>query len=256
MVTSPSRFDHSACSYPGHEPPVPVRLTVLPDHPCSYLPGRVATSRALFAAGLPPELYHRFMDAGFRRSGKLIYQPICRGCRACLPLRVRVDGFTPSKSQRRCWRRNRDLVVTQGAPEPTDEKFALYRRYQVEWHAKGEGEDDRDSFESFLYDSPVQTVEFCYRDPAGKLVAVGICDLAPQSLSSVYFYHDPAESKRGLGVFGALRELAEAKALAVPYYYLGFWIAGCRTMDYKASYGPHELLQPDGTWRACERQSD
>ncbi len=134
-------------------------------------------------------------------------------------------------------------------PEPTDEKYELYRRYQIEWHSKDGASEDRESFESFLYDSPVQSVEFCYRNQVGKLLAVGICDVASESLSSVYFYHDPAESKRGLGIFGALYEIAKARMLRIPYYYLGFWVAGCSAMKYKATFEPNEILSADGQWR-------
>ena len=238
-----------ACPFPSHAPPVRVPLVVLADHDCSYLPGRVATSRAFFSSQLSPELYHQFMDAGFRRSGRLVYQPICRGCRACLPLRVPTDRFQPSKSQRRCWRGNQDLIITAGEPEPTDEKFALYQRYQAEWHGKRAGEDHRESFEAFLYESPVETVEMCYRNAAGDLVGVGICDVAPRSLSSVYFYHDPAESKRGLGTFAALYEIALARSLGIAHYYLGYWVSGCGAMAYKASFRPCEVLDGEGSWR-------
>jgi arginine-tRNA-protein transferase len=228
---------------------VAVRLTVLGDHNCSYLPGRTARSRA-FVVGreMSPQVYHAFMDAGFRRSGRLIYQPVCAGCRACLPLRVPVATFAPSKSQRRCWRRNADLQVSIDEPRSTDEKFELFRRYQRLWHGKADA-DDRQSFEEFLYDSPVQTVELCYRGRGGRLLAVGICDLSPRSLSSVYFYHEPAESRRGLGTFGALHEIAQARAAGIPYYYLGYWIKGCASMEYKSSFGPCEVLEADGVWR-------
>ena len=135
-----------------------------------------------------------------------------------------------------------------GAAEPTDEKFALYERYQLEWHGKADGED-RESFESFLYDSPVETVEFCYRDQVGRLVAVGICDVSPTSVSSVYFYHEPAEAKRSLGTFGVLHEIEWARSLGMPFYYLGYWVVGCGAMEYKASFRPCEILEPDGKWR-------
>lgn len=240
-----------ACPYPSHRPPVRVPLVMLSDHPCSYLPGRTATSRAFFASSVPPSIYHQFMDAGFRRSGLLIYQPICRGCRACLPLRVPVDRFLPTKSQRRCWRRNQDLILAVQSAEATDEKFNLYQRYQADWHGKPEPED-RESFESFLYESPVDSIEFSYRDGAGKLLAVGICDISKASLSSVYFYHDPAESRRGLGIFGALHEIAHARALGIPFYYLGYWVEGCAAMEYKAGFQPCQVLRPDGQWRGEE----
>ena len=243
----PQTFSH----YPAAPPPVKVSLATVGDQPCSYLPGRVSTSRAAWADQIPGELYHRFMEAGFRRSGKVLYQPACRGCRACQSIRVPVSSFQPSKSQRRSRRGNQDLVVSVHEPLPTDEKFDLYRRFLAGRFARddGAGDDRREAFEQFLYDSPVETVEFCYRNAAGALLAVGICDVCAESLSSVYFYHDPAESRRGLGTFGALREIEAATELGIPYYLLGFWVPGCGAMEYKASFGPYEVLCPDGVWR-------
>jgi arginine-tRNA-protein transferase len=84
---------------------------------------------------------------------------------------------------------------------------------------------------------------------AGKLLAVGICDVSRRALSSVYFYFDPAEYKRSLGTFGALREIAFAHDAGIPYYYLGYFIEPCRSMRYKAEFRPFELLHADGQWR-------
>jgi len=84
------------------------------------------------------------------------------------------------------------------------------------------------------------------------LLAVGICDVCEQSLSSVYFFFDPAHSERGLGTFGALYEIATATRLGIPHYYLGYWIRDCRQMRYKTSFRPCELLGTDGTWRPAE----
>ncbi len=244
----PQLPEHFACAYPALPPPVDVHLTVLPEHDCPYLPPRRATTRALMASRVSPEIYHDFLDAGFRRSGKLIYQPICNGCRRCVPIRVPVDRFKPSTSQRRCFRRNTDLIVSISPPIPTPEKQDLYHRYTTDWH----GRDDIEAFESFLYDSPVDTIEFCYRNAAGRLLAVGICDLSPLSLSSVYFYFDPADAKRGLGTFGALYELDWAAKAGIPFYYLGYWVHGCGAMQYKANYRPCELLLPDGRWAQAD----
>ncbi|HEX8341636.1 MAG TPA: arginyltransferase [Tepidisphaeraceae bacterium] len=228
-------------------PPIDVRLTVLPDVPCPYLPGETETLRAVMASGVDGETYRAFMDAGFRRSGKMLYQPVCRSCRACVPLRVPVGTFSPGASQRRCWRRNADLRVTTDRPRLSDEKFTLYSRYVHDWHAKPE-EANREALQGFLYDSPTDTIEFEYRDPAGRLLGVGICDRSRQSLSSVYFYFDPREARRGLGTFGALVELDYCRRLAIDYYYLGYFVEGCGAMNYKATFRPHELLDISGTW--------
>ena len=227
-----------------------VPLVTVGEHSCSYLPGRLSTTRALWAEGIPGELYHRFMDAGFRRSGKLLYQPACHGCRACRPIRVPVADFRPTKSHRRCRRRNADLAITVAEPVATDEKYALYLRYLAGRFGKANAEEEgREAFEQFLYDSPVETLEFSYRADDGRLLAVGICDVSLESLSSVYFYYDPAASRRGLGTFGALREIESAATLGIPFYYLGFWVLGCGAMEYKAQFRPNEVLYPDGIWR-------
>jgi arginyl-tRNA--protein-N-Asp/Glu arginylyltransferase len=229
--------------------PARVPLSVIPDHPCPYLPLRVARSRALWADQMPAKTYHAFMDAGFRRSGKVIYQPMCNGCRACQPIRVPVERFRPTKSQRRCSRRNADLTVAVAAPVPTSEKYELYVRYIREWHG-GAVQGEYDGFVSFLYDSPVESAELCYRDASGRLLAVGICDVSGDSLSSVYHYFDPGDASRGLGTFGALWEIEHARQRKIAYYYLGYWIDGCRSMEYKSTIRPYEILWPDQVWRA------
>ena len=235
--------------YPAIPPPASVPLAVLPSHPCPYLPGKIAEDRAIWAGSIPPELYQRFMDAGFRRSGKLLYQPACRGCRSCISIRVPVQGFRPDKSQRRCGRRNADLEVHVGSPVCSAEKFELYRKYVTQWHRRTDA-DDATAFESFLYDSPLSTtLEFEYRDTAGTLLAVGICDRCPSALSSVYLYFDPGESARGLGTFAALQEIQFASQFSLTHYYLGYWVSGCRAMEYKNNYRPNETLHPDGVWR-------
>ena len=249
MDEIPSIPRHS--TYPSHAPPVQLRLVESPAHACSYFPDRSAITRAFWASEIPPELYHRFMDAGFRRSGKVVYQPICHRCRSCVPIRVPVARFVPNKSQRRAWRKNQDLIVTADLPTPTEEKHQLYERYRRHWHASNEGHD-WETFTSFLYDSPVETLEFSYRDPAGKLLGIGICDVCAASLSTVYFYFDPEESQRGLGTFSALWEVEWARRAGIPYYYLGYWVSGCGTMEYKAGFHTCELLGADGIWREKE----
>jgi arginine-tRNA-protein transferase len=204
--------------------------------------------RAFMCNEIDPELYHDLMDAGFRRSGRLIYQPICAGCRECQPIRVPVDRFTPSKSQRRAWKRNQDVKVSIESPIPTQEKFDLYSRYVRDWHSRPE-EAEPGAFASFLYDSPVETIEITYRDASNQLLGVGICDVCSRSLSSVYFYFDPAQASRGLGTFSSLWEIEFARRRAIAYYYLGYWVGGCETMHYKCTFRPHEILHPDGVWR-------
>jgi leucyl-tRNA---protein transferase len=226
-------------------------IAASPAHLCSYFPNRPARFRAFEAASLSADAYQHYMDAGFRRSGRIVYQPVCAGCRRCVPLRVPVARLVMSKSQRRVLRKNSDLQVRAGRPEPSAEKWQLYERYQKQWHDGVQGGDPI-SFIEFLYQSPVETMEFEYRDGAGRLVGAGICDVSPKSISSVYFYFDPAERKRSLGTFSALYEMLWARELAIPYWYAGYWVDGCATMSYKSRFHPAEILCTDGHWRELQ----
>lgn len=225
-----------------------MRLTTLQDVPCPYLPGRAETVRAVLASRIDGTTYHAFLDANFRRSGRMIYQPVCHACQECRSLRVPTGSFTPTASQRRVARKNADLTITVAEPELTDEKADLYARYVREQHSRPD-EADRERLRGFLYDSPTDSLEFVYRDAAGALVAVGICDVSAASLSSVYFYFDPAAAGRSPGTFGAIYEIAWAAGRGIGHYYLGYWIRDCPAMTYKANFRPAEVLGADGVWR-------
>ena len=251
MSSEPHNPSDNLTGAPSLAPPIKVGLTLCPEHACVYLPGRVAQFRAFASSAFDSDLYRQFMDANFRRSGEIFYQPVCPGCQACVQIRMPVARFEPGKSHRRVLRRNQDLKVTFGLPQATDEKFAMYLRYNSARHSPKD--EDRRAFEMFLYESPVETLEGEYRDESGKLLGVGICDFSRTSMSSVYFYFDPAESARGLGTYSALVEIELAKQIGLPYYYLGYWVAGSRSMEYKRRFKPYELLGVDGVWREPER---
>uniref|UniRef100_A0A803TGH5 Arginyl-tRNA--protein transferase 1 n=1 Tax=Anolis carolinensis TaxID=28377 RepID=A0A803TGH5_ANOCA len=84
----------------------------------------------------------------------------------------------------------------------------------------------------------------------GKIIAVGVIDILPKSVSSVYLYYDPDYSSLSLGVYSALREIAftrqlHEKAPELSYYYMGFYIHSCPKMRYKGQYRPSDLLCPE-----------
>ncbi|XP_058043262.1 arginyl-tRNA--protein transferase 1 isoform X8 [Ahaetulla prasina] len=93
----------------------------------------------------------------------------------------------------------------------------------------------------------------------GKLLAVGVIDILPKCVSSVYLYYDPDFSSLSLGVYSALREIAftrqlHEKASDLCYYYMGFYIYSCPKMRYKGQYRPSDLLCPETyTWIPLEQ---
>ncbi len=222
-------------------------LPIAEEHACPYLQGRRAQEQFLVIDDFPPELYHDFMDHGFRRSGDLIYRPVCNGCRECRSLRVIVGECRPTKPQRRILRKNEGVEVRVAPPRYSVEKERIYGEYLRFQHERGES-DSVQHLRHFLYLSPVRTLEFEYR-LEGRLVAVSIADVCRRSLSSVYAFFDPEYSSRSLGTFSALHEILFCAERGIPHYYLGFMIQDCPSMNYKTRFRSYELLDTRFKWR-------
>ncbi|KAM6922134.1 arginyl-tRNA--protein transferase 1 isoform 3-T3 [Lycodopsis pacificus] len=84
----------------------------------------------------------------------------------------------------------------------------------------------------------------------GRIVAVGVIDILPACVSSVYLYYHPDFASLSLGSYSALREIAFTRQLQkqspkLSYYYLGFYIHSCPKMRYKGQYRPSDLLCPE-----------
>jgi arginine-tRNA-protein transferase len=147
---------------------------------------------------------------------------------------------------RRVVRRNADVTVEVGDAVPTREKFDLFRRYLARQH-DGTMAGTVETFETFLYDSPLPSVEFRYH-VGGRLIGVSVVDGCPGGLSSVYMYFDPDFRLRSLGTFSVLWEIAHCRRAGLAYYHLGYYVAGSRTMAYKARFRPNEILVGDDRW--------
>ncbi|XP_046752568.1 arginyl-tRNA--protein transferase 1 isoform X4 [Diprion similis] len=144
----------------------------------------------------------------------------------------------------------------------------LYKKYQMAVHKDSAEECDKQSFTEFLCKSPLQKWVPADGPPQGygsfhqqywlnnQLIAVGVIDILPSCISSVYFFYDPIYSHISLGTYGSLREIMLTRQLnkVVPnlkYYYMGFYIHTCPKMRYKAGLRPSKLLCPE-TYVWCD----
>ncbi|EFN77973.1 arginyl-tRNA--protein transferase 1 isoform X1 [Harpegnathos saltator] len=141
---------------------------------------------------------------------------------------------------------------------------SVYKKYQMAIHGDSPEECDRKSFVNFLVKSPLQpwVPDDSSGPPQGygsfheqywlnnELIAVGVIDILPSCVSSVYFFYDPAYGQLSLGTFSSLREVYLTRQLskvapALKYYYMGFYIHTCPKMRYKARMRPSKLLCPE-----------
>lgn len=190
--------------------------------------------------------FDRLLAEGDRRSGRLIYRTNCTGCRECRAIRVPVAEFASTASQRRSARRNEDVTVRVGTPDCTETHLDLYNRHKLGRGLSRTGEPlAEESYRRWLVDTCVQTVEIQYL-VGDRLIAVSILDVGLEAVSSVYHYFDPEESKRSMGVFSVLWELAWCNINQIKWYYLGYYVRDCAHLNYKANYYPHEVQTDEG----------
>ncbi|NP_001426304.1 arginyl-tRNA--protein transferase 1 isoform 22 [Homo sapiens] len=131
------------------------------------------------------------------------------------------------------------------------QSFSLYVKYQVAIH-----QDPPDECGKTEAETPPNGPDCGYGSfhqqywLDGKIIAVGVIDILPNCVSSVYLYYDPDYSFLSLGVYSALREIAFTRQLhektsQLSYYYMGFYIHSCPKMKYKGQYRPSDLLCPE-----------
>jgi len=217
-------------------------------YPCSYLPDHEARSQVATPAHLiDAEIYSALVRSGFRRSGIFTYRPHCDCCHACVPVRLPVADLQPNRSQRRAAKHHANLRARELPLVYLDEHYALYNRYQQTRHpGGGMDEDSHEQYAQFLLQSRVDTrlVEF---SEDGIVRMVSLIDVLDDGLSSVYTFYDPDIPHTSFGIYNILWQVAQCKAIGLPYLYLGYGIAGSRKMAYKSTFRPLEGLQ-NGHW--------
>jgi leucyl-tRNA---protein transferase len=241
--------------------------------PCPYLRGQEERKVFTHLVGeRAAELNDLLTHGGFRRSQSIAYRPACEACRACISVRVVVEDFRPTRSMRRVWKRNHDLIGEMRVGVPTSEQYAIFRSYLDDRHRDG-GMADMTllDYAMMVEDSHVETriVEYRRRGSsasppspasrgglgggrrAGPLLAVALTDLLGDGLSMVYSFFESDHSSRSLGTYMILDHIVRARRMRLPYVYLGYWVQGSHKMDYKGRFLPQERLTAEG-WRRVE----
>ena len=157
-----------------------------------------------------PDSMDLLWKGGFRHFGTYFYRysiGLLHGEYAqVLPLRIDLDAFKPSKSQRKTIRKNQDLTVIIRECFIDEEKEKLFVI-----HAERFTENKPASIYNFLSsedtaNTPCELKEICIYD-GDKLAAVSFLDLGEKASSSVYAMFHPDYAKRRLGIYTLLLEI-------------------------------------------------
>ncbi len=218
---------------------IPFLLT--PEHPCPYLENK--TAKTLFLSPeveVNPQVYSGLIKQGLRRSGEQIYLPYCDNCQACISVRIPVEQFQASRSQKRCLNRMNQFRFEVKPANYSQENFELFQNYIKQRHKDSDMYPTSEKqFREFLLCEWIDCyfLNFiCLAD--NRLVATAVFDKVDSGLSAVYTYFDSSYEKYSLGKMAILYLIELTKNDKLDYLYLGYWIKECQKMTYKSQYRP------------------
>lgn len=213
---------------------------------CSYFDEKLSDIRYKYIYSCTIDKYQPMLERGWRRFGRMHFVPECRSCTKCVSMRIDVNNYKFSKSEKRVISKNQDTKLYIRPPSVTMEHLSLYDKYHKFMNDKKDWPyshiDVDDYVRSYVESSENFAKEFLYmRDD--KLIGVALVDILPEAISAIYCYYDHDYSEFSIGKFSILAQIKIAKELNIPYIYLGYWIKDHFSMGYKEKYSPFEILK-------------
>lgn len=196
---------------------------------------------------VPPEMMDRLWAAGWRHFGIRFFRystdfiedrPV-----TITPLRLDLEKFTPTQSQRRVLRRNADTRCEFIPASLSPEARAMFHAHKMRFK-----DNIPDDLSEFISHSPGTIPCPCFECRiwvGDDLAAISFLDLGLTASSAVYGVFDPAHSRRSLGTYTMLSEIEHSRAAGHRYYYPGYATLEPSPYDYKKQFTGMEYLD----WR-------
>jgi len=197
-----------------------------------------------------PEQMDALWASGWRHFGPIFYRyEQCltpKGLRNVRPLRIAVERFKLSKSQRRILRKNSDVELRVRPAELLTDRQRLFDLHKTRFT-----ENVPNSLEDFL--GPAPQAGPCLTVELGaflndRLIAASYLDIGETSVSSIYGFFDPDESRRSLGTATLIWELLLARRTGKRWHYPGYAYLEPSPYDYKKRFSPMEVFD----WHAWQ----
>lgn len=164
-----------------------------------------------------------------------------------LPLRIDLERFGLSRSQRHVLAKNSDVRVLLRPTHIDDKKVALFGKHRQRF--KENVPTSLDQFLSPVPDSvPCLNLELCVY-VGEKLLGVTFLDVGETATSAVYAIFDPGEAKRSLGILMMLHSIHFSREQGFRYYYPGYAYHEPFAYDYKKRFSGLEYLDWDAGWK-------
>lgn len=203
---------------------------------CPYLGNRTKLYRYCINYSLSQDDLNHLLVQGWRHFGYTFFKPECPGCMLCIPVRVKTFEFKPAKSHRRTQRKNIQTTVKVGELSLTRRAYDIYEDHSLSRF----GEPPSIQFLiSNVLDICTNTYQIEYYADS-TLFAVDYIDQTNKALSTIYCIFHSAFAHLSPGIFSILYAIQLAKDKNLPYLYLGYYVPGCKVMEYKISFHPYQ----------------
>ena len=215
------------------------------DYECAYIPDKKVRMNYKYVQNATTQFNTAIIQRGWRRFGKYYFHPICNGCNECKSLRIDVNKFTLTKSQKKAKNRNKDTQIIVQKPTISQLHLELYNRYhnfksqKDGWRQKSI--TSQDYMENFVEGAGDFGKEVLYIKDQ-KLIGVDLIDIMKDGISSIYFFYDPNYARLSLGTYSLIYQIELAKILELDWIYLGYWVDGCQAFAYKTNFRPQQIL--------------
>lgn len=191
------------------------------------------------------------LSQGWRHFGKLFYRYnvalSASEIRFVIPLRIKLENFRFSKSQRRTLRKNSDLDFLIQPIDLDDKKHQLFERHR-ERFAESKPGSLYDFLDKDAATTPCESFEICVYDSDKNLLAASFFDTGVESISAIYGMFEPEAEKRSLGIYTMLLEILHANENEKQFYYHGYAYEGDSFYDYKKRFSALERYDWEGNW--------
>jgi len=215
------------------------------DYECAYLPNKDVRMYYKYIEETTQSYNTALIHRGWRRFGCYYFHPICNGCNECKSVRIDVNNFITTKSQRKSIKRNNDTEIILQKPSITQAHIDLYNKYHAFKHQKDgwshRNISPREYRENFVEGAHDFGKEVLFVQD-GKIIGIDLIDILDDGISSIYFYYDPDYPRLSLGTYSLLYQIELAKVLDLPWIYLGYWVKECKAFEYKPKFQPQEIL--------------
>jgi len=169
---------------------------------CSYLQDHKQTTHYKVIDRCTKQQCSELIERGWRRFGTMFFRPVCSDCDKCESIKIDVDNYSFSKSERRVIKKASHFKIIIQSPTITKEHLSLFRRYHDYMRDKRGWEQQQitaqNYFSSFVQGYGDFGYEILYFD-GDKLIAIDLIDILDDGISSIYFYYDPTYQKYSLG---------------------------------------------------------